>query len=305
VLLVINAIDEISKTGKYDKYSIFYYIKYLKLNKDLIQLVEQRSLSSILSLYIQKALKSANIGYHRNKIKSFAFTIHLYFYFNFDSTIRVISLKVKFKQDKFDRLRQHYYRVNALHLFYTETSIVLNSYIRELIELEYLKIQQKNELTNLDLKKIKDLEEFIFLVIKMLLYYLWDFENINKLDNNFNFDSLHIDDTLTILSNHDYYDNDKVKTIIKFININKIHFFHIHRNKEFYEQFYLYANLLNIYYKIGMVDFENYNNIENYVEIFLYNLSVLKLYKQELPDNLIEQLILKRLNEYKKLFIEE
>jgi hypothetical protein len=170
-LLLINVIDEISKTEKYNEYSLFYYIKYLKLNKDLIQLVEQRNLSSVLSLYIQKALKNINIGYNKNKIKSFAFIIHLYFYPKLN-LFRVISLEKSLEQVKFNRLRQDYNFVNSLHWFYAVTSMSLNNYIMELIQLEKLKIQQYSKLTNLDLKKIEDLENFIFLVIKMLLYYL-------------------------------------------------------------------------------------------------------------------------------------
>jgi len=50
--------------------------------------------------------------------------------------------------------------------------MLLSSYIGVLIQLEYLKIQQHKKFTNFELNKIKDLEEFIFLVIKMLLYYL-------------------------------------------------------------------------------------------------------------------------------------
>jgi hypothetical protein len=96
-----------------------------------------------------------------------------------------------------------------------------------------------------------------------------------------------------------------VKKIITFINKNKIHFFHIHRNKEFYEQFYLYANLLSIYDKTGIIDLGNYKNLENYVEIFLSNLTVLNLLEQEVTDETNELEILKRLNEYKASFIEE
>jgi hypothetical protein len=304
VLLLINVIDEISKTEKYNEYSLFYYIKYLNLNKDIFEIIKLRSLSSIFSLLIQKILKNINIGYNKNKIKNFAFTIYLYFKHKFGE-IKIINLENRYKQNKLNKLKQNYNFINLLHLFYSEISILLNEYLIILIQLDKLKIQQHSKLTNLDLKKIKNLEEFIFLIIKMLLYYLWDFENINKLDKNFYFDNLFIDNSLTILSNYDFYDNDDVKKIITFINKNKIHFFHIHRNKEFYEQFYLYANLLSIYDKTGIIDLGNYKNLENYVEIFLSNLTVLNLLEQEVTDETNELEILKRLNEYKASFIEE
>jgi hypothetical protein len=96
-----------------------------------------------------------------------------------------------------------------------------------------------------------------------------------------------------------------VKKIITFINKNKIHFFHIHRNKEFYEQFYLYANLLSIYDKTGIIDLGNYKNLENYVEILIYNLYITSNFNGLEVDETIELEILKRLNEYKASFIEE
>jgi hypothetical protein len=97
-LLLINVIDEISKTEKYNEYSLFYYIKYLNLNKDLIQIVELRSLSSVLSLYIQKALKSSNIGYRPNKIKSFAFIINNIY--NNNIPFKIINFKIEIKHHK-------------------------------------------------------------------------------------------------------------------------------------------------------------------------------------------------------------
>jgi len=114
VLLIVNLIDEISKMERYDKYSIFYYIKYLNLNKDLIKIVELRNLSSVLSLYIQKGLKNLNIGYSTNKIKNFAFVIHLYFYSKLDFT-EVISLDNCLNYYRFNRLRINSNFVNSLH----------------------------------------------------------------------------------------------------------------------------------------------------------------------------------------------
>jgi hypothetical protein len=152
--------------------------------------------------------------------------------------------------------------------------------------------------------KLNSFEEFILLVIKMLLYYLWDFENLNK--NNINWLNLTTND-ITIINELEYELTDEVILLskIKLINKNNINFYLIHKNKEFYEQFYLYANLLSIYDKTGIIDLGNYKNLENYVEILIYNLYITSNFNGLEVDETIELEILKRLNEYKASFIEE
>jgi hypothetical protein len=288
VLLLINVIDEISKTEKYNEYSLFYYIKYLNLNKDLIQIVELRSLSSVLSLYIQKALKSSNIGYRPNKIKSFAFIINNIY--NNNIPFKIINFKIEIKHHKL------YDWELIFQPFYVDIVALLNDYFLILSRIEYLKIKQS--------LKLNSFEEFILLVIKMLLYYLWDFENLNK--NNINWLNLTTND-ITIINELEYELTDEVILLskIKLINKNNINFYLIHKNKEFYEQFYLYANLLSIYDKTGIIDLGNYKNLENYVEILIYNLYITSNFNGLEVDETIELEILKRLNEYKASFIEE
>jgi hypothetical protein len=147
-----------------------------------------------------------------------------------------------------------------------------------LAQIEYVKIKLKKDdqfkatFSAKELNQIKELKIFILLVIKMLLYYLWDFENFNK--NEYDFTSLIIDTDFELF--HLEYNWD-FSTRTKYIKNSNKEIFSINDqfNKSFYEQFFLYANLLSIYKMTTIsIDFENYNHIENYVEIFFNNLTL-------------------------------
>jgi hypothetical protein len=306
VLLLINVIDEISKTGKYDEYSIFYYIKYLKLNKDLIQIIKQRSLSSVFSLYIQKVFNRLYLINCKNKIKRFAFILNNVYYIK----IKIINHNNQVKQYKLNN------QLFIFKSFYIDIVILLNNYLCLLSQIEYVKIKIKKDIkfkdtfSSYELYKIKDLEEFIFLVIKMLLYYLWDFENIDKLEADLSNVIIYDITSLNELKYKWCLDNN-------FIEKSNSKIFNIQENKEFYEQFYLYSSLLSVYYNTRIIDFENYNELESFIDKFLIHLFIFhnkfqKFYGIEVDferandiDDTIELEILERLNEYKESFIKE
>jgi len=185
------------KQKKYDEYSLFYYIKYLNLNKDIFEIIEYRSFTSIFSLYIQKALKSYNIDYHSNKIKSFAFTLNNIYYFKQyeNLNLNIYNYKIQLNSNKF------YKSKSLFKSFYFDIVLCLNGYFRLLATLEYVLIKitsNKNILINVSINDLLKLKEFILLVIKFLLYYLWDFENLNKDVINFDFSKLIINEISTI-----------------------------------------------------------------------------------------------------------
>ena len=325
ILIVINLVDEIVKKQKFKDYKVYKYLEYitfLNLNKDLFKIIELRSNASILVVYIQKSFKKSNLGIKKNKIKTFAFNMYLYFYFKFEN-VRIIKLKNNLKEYKFNRLRIN--RNNNFKTyfdyFYFDVVTLLEDYLQLLSQLEYVKIKLKKDtdfkatISDAELIKIKELENFILLVIKLLLYYLWDFEYINK--SEYDFKSLIIDTDFELF--HLEYNWD-FSTRIRYDEFSKQEIFSIHGkdNKEFYAQFYLYANLLSILHiPTVSIDFENYSHIEDYVEVFLSNINIFnyqfeKHYKMEIDwlranevDLTIKDEILDKLNEYKKTFIEE
>ena len=322
VLLLINVIDEISKTKKYDEYSLFYYIKYLNLNKDIFEIIEYRSFTSIFSLYIQKALKSYNIDYHSNKIKSFAFTLNNIYYFKQyeNLNLNIYNYKIQLNSNKF------YKSKSLFKSFYFDIVLCLNGYFRLLATLEYVLIKitsNKNILINVSINDLLKLKEFILLVIKFLLYYLWDFENLNKDVINFDFSKLIINEISTIYElEYEYiWVNDAtLLSKIKNCKINNIRIFNIQQNQKFYEQFYLYAKMISNYdlnnnkiISSVIIDFAQYTNIEDYSIKILNKLLIINaIYGIDIEfcranetNETIELEILKRLNEYKKVFIEE
>ncbi len=325
LLIVFNSVDEIVKSGLISKYKIFTYLEwvtYLNFNKDLFKIIELRSDVSILVLYIQKSLQKSNLGIKKNKIKNFAFLIYLYFYKSFKN-VKIIKLKTSVKQYKFNQFKistNNNFKTFFDNFFlYIVTS--LENYFELLAQIEYVKIKLKKDdqfkatFSAKELNQIKELKIFILLVIKMLLYYLWDFENFNK--NEYDFTSLIIDTDFELF--HLEYNWD-FSTRTKYIKNSNKEIFSINDqfNKSFYEQFFLYANLLSIYKMTTIsIDFENYNHIENYVEIFFNNLTLFntkfeEYYKLDIDwerandeDLTIRDEVLANLNKYKDLFMEE
>src|SRR5207237_5308991 len=86
------------------------------------------------------------------------------------------------------------------------------------------------QFTKTDVLKLK---LFVLLVIKLLLYYLWDFEgsnnnlNINQISTIYELDFTLIDESILIS------------------NINKNIFFDVTKNVQFYNEFYLYAKMFS------------------------------------------------------------
>ncbi len=327
ILVLLNFVDGIVKSGLISHFTFYKYLEwvtYLNLNKDLFKIIELRSDVSILVLYIQKVLQKSNLGIKKNKIKSFAFLIYLYFYKSFKN-VRIIKFKNYVKQYQFNQLKistNNNFKTFFDNFFFNIATL-LENYFELLGQIEYVKIKLKKDdqfkatFSDKELIQIKELEKFLLLVIKILLYYLWDFENFNK--NEYDFSSLIIDIDFELF--HLEYNWD-FSTRTKYIKNTKKEIFSINDqfNSFFYDQFFLYANLLSIYNIPAVsIDFENYSHIENYVEVFFNNITILNekftiYYKMfddidwgrvNDDDLTIRDEILENLNKYKHNFIEE
>ena len=323
LVIVLNCIDEIVKSGKYSEYKIIRhleFVNYFNLNKDLLQIIEYRSNTSLFSLYIQKILKKSNFDNVKIKIKKFAFIIHLYFKQSLDD-VNIIQFNKTLKQNKLNQLKINKNFETLFDFFYFDIVTLLEDYLILLSQIEYVKIKIKKDkkfkgsFSNYELYRLDDLDNYSLLVVKMLLYYLWDFENINK--DKYDFSNLMIDESCGVFNLEYIWDlSTRYSKEVKAFEIQKNYFF--------YEQFYLYANFVSIVdvnncnkKQTASIDFGYYKKIEDYATKFLNNLIIVnnkfkRFYGIELDveranemDESIEQEVLNRLKEYKLNFIEE
>jgi hypothetical protein len=304
LILVINLIDEIVRNQKFMDYKIYKfleYIKYLNLNKNLCKIITLRSDVSIFVLYIKKSIQRSNLGYRKNKMKTFAFFFNIIYEFN------IINLRIQIKKYK---LYEHKF---IFQVFYIDIINCLNNYFRLLGSAEYILIKIKKDpnfayqFTEIDVLKLK---LFVLLVIKLLLYYLWDFEGAN---NNLNINQI------STIYELDFVLIDKA---ILISNINKVNniFFDVTKNVEFYNEFYLYAKMFsnydlnnNIVMSTLTIDFGIYENLELYaIKMLNQMLVIYNLYEIDIEfcraneeDSIIEDEILSQLYEYRNNFMEE
>jgi hypothetical protein len=159
LLVILNIIDELVKSGKINK--------YLNFNKDLYQIIEYRNTSSIFSLYIQNVFKNAKnnnkISYKVGKIKKFAFMIDLYFYNMFNGiTIDSFTNHYSLYKHVFYKLRPNSYNnfITLFDPFYIRLNILLNDFIIVLSKIEYIKSKNENKVLF-----IKD--NFIYEILKI------------------------------------------------------------------------------------------------------------------------------------------
>jgi len=314
LLILINCIDEILKSDKWRDYKIKEYFYFINLNKDIFKIIKLRSETSLLSLYIQKLLNISNVSYNDNKIKNFAFIINIFYFTKF----KIVDHLNQIKQFKL-------YNHSFIFIpFYDNIVSCLNNYFRLLATLEYILIKIKSDSNILILKKftkkdILQLNDFMLLIIKLLLYYLWDFENLGKDLDKFSFSNLKISKISTIYE-LEYTADKELLYKVHAINNIVLKFFDIQENRYFYEQFYLYEKIVssydlnnNIVMPTVILNFENYKNIEhNAIKLLDKLLIINSIYEIDIEffranelDNNIEQEIFEKLNEYKISFIEE
>jgi len=315
LLILINCIDELVKNGKYKNIKIIEhleYIKYLNLNKELLKIIEIRGNISIIALYIKKVLIKAKLWYGQNKIKTFAFIINnIYFITIYEN----INIKITNHQIELQHHKLYNWEI-LFQPFYYDIVACLNDYLRLLSTIEYLLIKIKSDssiLCKFSKNDVLNLQEFILLVVKLLLYFLWDFENLQIVK----FSNL----TICKFSYELEYTSINEVLIINYLNYHKLNnnkFFEL--NNKFFEQFYLYGKIISNYdlnnnkmISSKIINFENYNHIEVYARKILNQLLLfnsiyeidIELCRVNETDITIEPTILKKLNEYREQFIEE
>ena len=217
--------------------------------------------------------------------------------------------------------------------FYIDIVTNLNQYLNLLSQLEYLKfknrlnfifkdINSKNieELfdDNIKFKQLWNLEDFVFLIIKMLLGYLGSFEGTYKnklfIETNLQMQILKYKfcDTISIQINNF---KEEIKGDNSYTSIFDIQ----HKNnKKFYDKFYLYVNLLPIYFnKLKYInktlDFEDYTHIKKYANIFLNNIQIIsEIDGFEIDwaptkdaEVFVQNVIKLKLNNYRQVFLKE
>jgi hypothetical protein len=284
IISIIQDNYQFLKNYKYIKY-ILLVIDLLKINKDISIILEYRNNVSVLSILIKKSINQIkerntlinNYGFYVNEIYS-----NILVGFNNEEKKRIIDYQNKLKNSKIMKMKVvlvNNYR-SFFKYYYLFISSELRYYLDFIVQIEYYKLQRFYKLNNEDLIKLKEIEEILYLLVKLILFYFFnvlkligysDIEVLNelKVDEEYIYYDLSYD-RMILLSNKQL---EKVDKIIK----NKD--FYVYN--EFYEQMYLYSHLWEFSFNNEKNHIENgincsrYPYIDEYIDIFKENTKII------------------------------
>jgi hypothetical protein len=276
---------------KYAKY-LAHGISLLRLNKDLLFILEYRNKVSICAILIKKGIDS--ITDRSSPINKYVYYINI-MYVNFLLISESVEEGFEFGKEvvdygcflisaKVSKVRER--PIKGYGSFFKSFCISVLCPDRSLTQLGYFiyysKYQQYYKLDAADLSRFEKLMEISYLLIKLPVFYSW---NLSKLIGASRFELLNY---LKILKDGPLYElifdesnllNDeplkKVNKIVK----NKD--FYIHR--AFYEQTWLYSKLWEFFYykNVGM-NSNQYEHINQFIDIFKDLTSVISEERLEL-----------------------
>jgi hypothetical protein len=246
MISIIEDNYEILKEYKYIIY-ILLIIDLLKINKDISIILEYRNSVSVLSILIKKSINTIKVK--NSLINNYGFYVN-YIYsniligFNNEGRKNIIDYNSLLKISKIMKMKVALINdySSLFGDYYLFISSKLRYYLDFIVQIEYYKLQRFYKLNNEDLTKLKEIEEILYLLVKLILFY---FFNVLKL---IGYSNIEILDKLKVDEEYIYYDLrydrmvlisdellEKVDKIIK----NKD--FYVYN--KFYEQMYLYAHL--------------------------------------------------------------
>jgi hypothetical protein len=325
LMIMISIIEdnyEILKEYKYIKY-ILLIIDLLKINKDISIIFEYRNNVSVLSILIKKTI--SQIKERNTLINNYGFYVN-YIYsnilvgFNNDVRKNIIDYNSLLKNSKIMKMKvalvDNY--SSLFGSYYLYISFEFDYYLDFIVQIEYYKLQRFYKLNNEDLIKLKKIEEILYLLVKLILFY---FFNVLKL---IGYSDIEVLDELKVNEEYIYYDlrYDRMlllsnKQLEKIDKIIKNKDFYVYR--EFYEQMYLYTHLWDFsYYWVSNNEENNMENgincnkypyIDEYIDIFKNNTKIINEDWDELKslrtmDTLEEETCIS-LNNYRNRLIKE
>jgi len=271
----------------------------LKLESDLVIITGYRNKISMFSILIKKSINL--IKNHNSKVNKYPY------YINYICSSLTISLIGKSKNKKKDMVESfndvmsskeiidywseiNHYKMIKMKVKFIRSRVYEPFFFRffRIIKMNcidhnlrflgsliyYMEYQDEYEISELDLVNLRIVKKFIYLSLKLTLFYLWNVLKLIGVEgdiiNRFKIE----DDPYYKLIYEDipYIDNDgyilwseenKIKAgrIIKNIDFYKY--------SEFYEQLYLYGYVWEFYYcgNVG-VNYNKYKHINKFVDIF-------------------------------------
>jgi hypothetical protein len=171
-----------------------------------------------------------------------------------------------------------YHYVSFFGVFYISLSSELD-YILFLrfSNIVYYKLQKFYILSIEDLKKLDILENLLYKLMKLILFYLWNVSKVlgeNELDifNDFVISNEYVYYNLTYNLNK-FTSDEKLKEINKIIK-NKD--FYI--QKEYYEQLYLYISISKFFYNGNKrINYNKYKYINEFIDIYKNDIKILDI----------------------------
>jgi hypothetical protein len=286
LIVIISIIEdnyEILKEYKYIKY-ILLIIDLLKINKDISIILEYRNNVSVLPILIKKSINTIkerntlinNYGFYVNEIYS-----NILIGFNNKGKKNIIDYNSELKGAKIMKIKVvlvDNYR-SLFGYYYLSISFEFDYYLDLIVRIEYYKLQKFFKLNNEDSIKLKKIEEILYLLVKLILFYCF---NILKL---IGYSNIEILNELKVHDQYIYYELSYDKSLLlsnkqleKIDKIIKSKDFYLYR--EFYEQMYLYIYLWEFSSNNEENHMENgincnkYPYIDEYIDIFKENVKI-------------------------------
>jgi hypothetical protein len=297
IIVLMSMLQELTLKGFFDKYIKYLrYILFLDLDIQTSWLLASRRVNNIICLILQKNLNKENNKF----IVEFSLNINVIYdlldhkiidfeSFLLDSKIEEIEPFLFFSKKKY----------MVLDNFIRNIELNLSEYLEGYGLVLYLKYQKEYELLIEEKEKIKEIEIFIWFLIKLLIVYLSSIQYIVR--NRIEIDSLIIENKGldTIFVDYNCIEELSYKELQQLENIK---FFNIDKNWYFYEEMYVFKGILSFTSIIRFYGWEHYDldylqllkikikneNILNFVENFyIKDLSILKI-KFKYNDNLMQ-----------------
>jgi hypothetical protein len=289
LIIIISILDDNRhklKNYKFFKF-ILNFIGLLRFNKDFTFILEYRNKISILVIIIKKSVNI--IEGRKSKINNYAFQLNdLYSNILFRSIGKlylnksIIDYKDKLKDAKIIVMKESIINEHSslFKFYYLEIIHKFDDNLDKLAMIRYYKLQKIYKVTKEDLIKLKKIEDIIYLLIKLILFYLWNLTKLIGYSNIEIFNELKIEEE-TYECQLEYTMNQLLWSDESFKKVNKIikaKDFYTHRN--YYEQMYLYLHLWDFHhYDKSEVDnginCNRYIYIDKYIDIFKENISII------------------------------
>jgi hypothetical protein len=312
VILIKRGINQIKgRNSKINNYA--FYINYMSRNILLNSHNDTNDINDIsqdkVIIDYQSKLKNTKIMKMKKALMPRYWT--LFGHYSFDITSELHHILIFLSEIEYNKLSEiEYNKLSDIE------SDKLEKFLHENKRLHY-KLEKFYELyknDSFDSLKLLKIEKLIYLLIKLILFYLWNILKLIGLNNIEIFNSLTIEDSYNCELTYNrllVLDENYLKKINNFIKNE--HFYSLYR--DFYEQMYLYSYLWDFYrYKDknqleNGINYNKYTYINEYIDILKENVKILnenwgELQSLRVMDTLEEEISI-NLNNYKNKLIKE